>query len=275
MTPEEVERRIATELPALAKAWPGARLDTSEFGEYVSARLAEDSSEQAIGALHLADLYLAFACSLGQAGAIAHLEPLLTKACVAATRTGTRSSSLEDLTSLVRQRVLVSEGGGLPKIATYSGQGSLQQWLKAVAARAAVSANRKKTEEVDGSDADEQAILGQNAELRFIQERYREPFKRVFRRALAALTAEERSLLRLHVLDGMSHADIGRSHGVHQSTATRWIANARAKLVAETRAGLRHELGISRGELDSLIRVVRSGLDISLTALMEPHGRRA
>ncbi|MGZ3425953.1 MAG: hypothetical protein ACXVCV_04845, partial [Polyangia bacterium] len=55
---------------------------------------------------------------------------------------------------------------------------------------------------------------------------------------------------------------------VHRSTVARWIAGARQQVLADARARLRAELGLSAGEFDSLAGVVRSQLDLSVAKIL-------
>jgi RNA polymerase sigma-70 factor (ECF subfamily) len=50
---------------------------------------------------------------------------------------------------------------------------------------------------------------------------------------------------------------------VHRSTVARWLADARAALLDETRTEVSQKLGVHRHEVESLMRVVSSRLDLS------------
>jgi RNA polymerase sigma-70 factor (ECF subfamily) len=78
------------------------------------------------------------------------------------------------------------------------------------------------------------------------------------------LTPRDRSMLRFHLIDGLSIDQIGKLESVHRATAARWIAAARKKIHDAVRADLRRQMKLTRAELESLIRVVRSRLDFSV-----------
>jgi RNA polymerase sigma-70 factor (ECF subfamily) len=61
---------------------------------------------------------------------------------------------------------------------------------------------------------------------------------------------------------------LGRLHGVHRATAARWVEAARASVVRAVRRHLRGTLGLGASELDSIVGLVKSGLDVSLTRLL-------
>jgi RNA polymerase sigma-70 factor (ECF subfamily) len=55
---------------------------------------------------------------------------------------------------------------------------------------------------------------------------------------------------------------------VHRATAARWLEGARDAILATTRARLMERLEISPSELESIIRLVLSRLEINLRPLL-------
>jgi RNA polymerase sigma-70 factor (ECF subfamily) len=55
---------------------------------------------------------------------------------------------------------------------------------------------------------------------------------------------------------------------VHRATVARWLASAREVVLERTMAQLGDDLRLDPAELVSLIRVVRSELDVSLQGLL-------
>src|SRR5205823_4578126 len=82
--------------------------------------------------------------------------------------------------------------------------------------------------------------------------------------AFASLTAQQRNVLRLHHVEGLALSDIAPMYRTHKSTLSRWLADARAELLKRTRDDLRQRLGVPRLELDSLMRAVKSQIDLSI-----------
>jgi RNA polymerase sigma-70 factor (ECF subfamily) len=69
---------------------------------------------------------------------------------------------------------------------------------------------------------------------------------------------------------------LGTMNGVHGSTISRWIARARGTLLREARRLVGATLAISDSEYESLLRILRSGLHLSLARfLSEPGSDRA
>jgi hypothetical protein len=57
--------------------------------------------------------------------------------------------------------------------------------------------------------------------------------------------------------------------GVHRSSVGRWIVECRAKVLEATRARLAERLAIDAREVESMIRLLRSQLDESLTGYLK------
>ena len=174
----------------------------------------------------------------------------------------------EELMQTLRQKLLVGGPDGAAKLAQYGARGPLSKWLRAVATRTAISLGRGADRAEPEADMDERALAAPDPELQYIRARYRQPFRAAFREALEGLSVDHRTVLRMHFVEGLSHEQIARLSHVHQTTATRRIAGARAALVSAIRRRLGERLRMSPRELESLVRAVRSELDVSLGALM-------
>lgn len=271
-------------------AWPGVPLDEAELGRHVLAHAAAAEDRRAYLRRAQGDgLYLCCACALGVPEAMAALE---ARYLAQVPQLIGRLRPSDDLIEEVKQRLRIkllpltprggaaaapAEGarGGLQggKIGEYSGEGTLGSWLRVVALREALSLLRRRGElplperEQRGDDA----LLGQDGdpELRLMKERYREDFQQAFQDALRALSAEQRNLLRLHFVDGMNIDQFGAMFQVHRATAARWLQAAREAIFDETRRLLGERLRLRPQELDSVIRLVRSQLDVSIARILK------
>jgi RNA polymerase sigma-70 factor (ECF subfamily) len=121
---------------------------------------------------------------------------------------------------------------------------------------------------------DDQQILdllvpAHDPELRYIGAMYHDAMTAAVRSAFAALETRERRLLRLAMLDGLTIDDLGKLHGVHRATAARWLADARERVLELTRAQLTEVLGASASEVDSIVRLVHSRVEVSLDRLLQ------
>ncbi len=258
---EPLEEALQAMLEAGRAAWPRLELPEAVFVEHV-ARVAPRG---ALGQLRAADLYLACACVRGEQQALAAFEqtqlPRLDKALAAA---GLEPASIEEVKQRVREHVLMGKREQPPKIAGYGGQGSLASWLKAIAVREGLRRQRRGASQAAPRDVELIQRGALSPELAFIQDRHRTQVEEAFRAALALLSPRERNILRMFVIDGVSAERIGLFYRVHRSSAARWIADARQKLIDEIRRRLMDQLQLRRSEVESLIGLVRSRLDVSL-----------
>jgi RNA polymerase sigma-70 factor (ECF subfamily) len=246
-------------------AWPGVALAPDVFREWVARRP---------GAVHLVDLYLACACVRGEARAVAAFQARFGPE-VAVALTGQHASAelLDEVRQVLWTRLLVPRDGGAPKLAGYSGRGPLAKWVRVAATRTALNLRASGPPEVLESDRELEQRLPPAAdpERAMLQARYQGEFQAALEAAIADLTVQERNVLRLHFLDGLGIDAIGDLYRIHRATAARWIARGRERLLEATRLRLRERLRVEEAELDSLMRLVRSKLDLSLRGLLLPE----
>ena len=65
----------------------------------------------------------------------------------------------------------------------------------------------------------------------------------------------------------MNIEQIGALYGVHRATVARWIASAREGIAGTTRRLLAERLGMPALEIESLVRLCQSRLDVGFSAL--------
>ncbi|WP_426751568.1 sigma-70 family RNA polymerase sigma factor [Myxococcus sp. Y35] len=252
------------------EAWPRVDMDVEAFLAHVAERLPSTGEVgEVLARLRAGDLFLAFACARGDARAVEAFEAhVLSQVRTWLPREA--PSLVDELRQVLSQRLLVPVDGGAPKLASYSGRGPLEQWVKAVALRLHIDQQRAAPREqpVGELPAGLAERLGADPELAFIRERHQEDFRVAFRAALGRLDARERNLLRLHHVHGLSMDSVGATYQAPRSTVARWIARARERLLTLTREELMARLGLTPDELDSMLRLVGSQLDVSLRQLM-------
>lgn len=245
------------------QGWPELEIDPEVFASFVGDRLQVHGLER----LHAADLYLACGCASGERRALALLDTHHLAALDGAlARVCGSGAAVDDVKQLLRVRFLTRSDDQPLRIASYSGISELRTWLRVAAVRLALSMRRKHHREVL-SDADGLLDLPareSSPELDLLKRTYHAAFTTAFAAALAALDARERNLLRHQALDGLSIDRIGALYGVHRATAARWVAAAREALIKGVRRELKDQLGVRRDQLDSILGLVRSGLDVSL-----------
>jgi RNA polymerase sigma-70 factor (ECF subfamily) len=101
-----------------------------------------------------------------------------------------------------------------------------------------------------------------------LQEQVGETLSSAMTTAALALTAKERTLLRLHFLEGMTLDELARTYASHASTVSRWLTDAKEHFLTVVRDEIGERSGMGRLAVDSLVRTMHGKLDISLrTAL--------
>jgi RNA polymerase sigma-70 factor, ECF subfamily len=218
-----------------------------------------------------ADLYLAAACVAAHPAALALLEARISGFVrPALARLGLPAADDDEILQRVRVALLAPGADGVPGIAGYSGRGELRAYIRATAVRLALQ--RMKRERDPAGHGDEVLALlpaaDDSPDVRMLKERYRADVGRAFETALEGLSPQARILLRQHYLDGLTIDALGRLHGVHRSTAARWVEAARTAVLRGVRRHLRRTLKLTAADLDSIVGLVRSRLDLSLSRLL-------
>ncbi|HLU65238.1 MAG TPA: sigma-70 family RNA polymerase sigma factor [Kofleriaceae bacterium] len=272
---EEDAAYLGQRLASAREAWPelgGEGGGAAQAIAHLAPHLGGAPLAAAIGELHVEDLVLAGAAARGDAGALAAVDRLCAAAVEKAARSVRGSDAVSDeLLQRIRVRVMgprEPDASGAPAIASYAGACSLAGWLRVIAVREAIKLVSRRRE-VPVSDELLASALAPDAgpELAYMKRLYRAEFGRAFSAALASLSPRQRTLLRQHALDELGLDRMARLYGAHRATVARWLAAARADLVAATRRELVERLGISPVEVDSILRLVESQLDVSLGGL--------
>jgi RNA polymerase sigma-70 factor (ECF subfamily) len=249
-------------------AWPELDVDPAAFARFVGERIPEEAPEEAVRALPAADLYLACACAGGDPRAMGLLERLVfgeVDTVVAVMRAP--GGSADELKQILRTRLFVASGNRPAAIHEYHGRGDLRGWVRVSAAREVLRLFKAHRRTVPLEDALLDELVAGDVETATIKQRCRADLAAALREALAALPRRDRTLLRYQAIDGLGVSAIGAIYGVHRATAARWLARIRDELAAETQRRLGERLHLSDDEAASMIRFVRSGLDLSLTEL--------
>jgi len=266
---EEVGAALEQLFVSGERTHPRVRLASLDLARHVGERhAARPLSLERLKRLDGAGLYLAAACLAKDSAAMNTLEALVQEALPWVKRVDPTAAFVDDVRQQLLETLLTPARAARSKIAEYTGVGSLRSWIRAVALGTAVSLRRRQGGLVLPGDEALSSLTerAEGGEVDYLRARYRESFNDAFQDALRTLDPSERNLLRLHYLMGLTLEELGRLHGYHRSTSVRWLARARHKLLAQTRALLRQRLGLTRSEVSSLVRLLRSELDVSLRA---------
>jgi RNA polymerase sigma-70 factor (ECF subfamily) len=257
---------------AARAAWPELALPADELVGYVAARLPAGAAAALASGPRVADLALAFACARGDPAAVAAFQLRYFGEVEAA---GARMRCAADVVAEARQNLARMLFTGEPAITKYSGRGDLRGWIRVTATRELLRLQELTRREVQVTSDDMFDALSPAAdpELAFLKDHYRHEFADAFRAAVAALSDRERALFRRQLVDGWGIDEIAAHHGVHRSTAARWLAAARQTLLDETRERLKARWGATTLEVDSVIRLLTSRLDVSLEGAITARSR--
>ena len=154
------------------------------------------------------------------------------------------------------------DGKRVSKLASYSGRGSLEGWLRTVLAQEYVNRYRRTKRLVSLEEESEDGIQFSAPEP--------EPEPPADNRlaqatdeVLASLSAEERMLLSAYYLDGRTLADIARMLGVHESTISRKLDKLAKSLRKQIVAALTRQ-GMSRRQAEEALEVDVRDLQVDI-----------
>lgn len=268
-------RDLCADLVVRAQAaHPTVRADVSRFAEKIVQQATQDGRREPalLLSLRAADLWLAFGCAARDAGALARFDVLFRDELdVVHRRVRPRGIDRDDFVQVAREKLFVKEP---PKIAEYSGQGDLRNWLRVTLTRTLLDMSRKRQEELLGDPDSGQGFQlpapGKDPELDFMQAHYKDAFRQAFERAARSLETDDRNLLRQHFVHGLGIDQLSGLLGVHRATAARRIGKARDELMDRTRRELMLALNLSAGELDSVMRFVESQVHLTVERVLGP-----
>ncbi|MBK8236556.1 MAG: hypothetical protein IPK74_13455 [Deltaproteobacteria bacterium] len=269
---------------ALAQLWADATaavpslatLDgaAARLGAQLAQGLDDDAEPaQAFAAIHVADLALACACAAGDRDALVAFEHDFGRELdIAYARTGGHGLAADDFRQRVHERLFVAPPGEPARIAGYGGRGSLRSWVRVAATRVLIDQARRAAP-VDAPARDERlfdrAAGPDDAELDYMRRSYGPALGEAMREGLAALSPRQRNLLRQRYLHGLGCDRLATMYGVHRATAFRWLEEARTQLFANLRTALGQRLQIAEHELDAVIDLLASRVDVSVRRLLQ------
>lgn len=263
--------RVDAVLERARELFGGIRIAKQRFAAYVASHAAGDEALSRGDDEALLELVLVCALHDRIPGADQAFEArYLERLAASLGRLRLSASELDEVKQNVRAKLLVRAGEAPLKIEDYAGRGRLEGLLQVVATREALTLFRRAGRE---KPLDDRRLADPAAErwdpgLEMLKGRAREAFRDAFERAVRALGARERNLLRLHLLGGVTLERLATIHGVHRATVVRWLAAAREQVLSSTRAELGRTLGIGGDELESVMNAARSRLDLSVERML-------
>jgi RNA polymerase sigma-70 factor (ECF subfamily) len=260
---------------------PGLQLQATDFAAYVAHRLpGYGAVEVELARLHAADLFLAMGCAEGDPHAVRTFDrDFLPLADAAGRKLRLDDAGCDELRQQVRMKLLVGSAETPPKIANFAGTGALRSWVYATALRTGLNELRR-IGRAPVPAGDEQLLVampdsGDDQELRYMKALYQNEFKRAFKAAIASLEDRLANVLRHYYLDDMTLEEIGRLYRVHKTTVMRWVNRAHALLEAETKRGMIEHLQLQPSEVESVLRLIQSGIQLGLHSVLAQGDREA
>lgn len=254
-------------------AWPGFAVSPEEMTRVATARLASSpvsSAGPGLDALDVAEIYIAVACARGDRAALAqfrarYFDPVMSSL----RRMGLGNSQLDDVWQTTCDRLLVHQTGEMPRIFRYAGRGELRGLVRVAATRMALNwLQRERSSAGDDDWIDHLPAGHSNPELHAIKRQHRSELKEELEAAIASLSARERMILRLHLVERMGIDAIAALCSVHRATAARSVVRAKESLTVRVRARLMARWKTADADLPALKVLVDSQIDLSLQRLL-------
>jgi RNA polymerase sigma-70 factor (ECF subfamily) len=252
-------------------AWPGVELSPDELARVAALRLADPSARPIrVADLDAVELYVAAACARGVPAALVQFRArYFDVLAVALHRIGVSADQVDDLWQLLCSQLFVGDPGTSPRVVRYAGSGHLAGLVRVAATRQAIKLRlRDRRDERDDSWLDALPATASDPELRFMKQEHRDAVKQEIAAAVQRLTARQRMILRLHLVQRLGIDAIAAICAVHRATAARQVAQAKQALVTGVRLALIARWRVSERELPSLISLVATQLDLSLPRLL-------
>jgi len=225
--------------------------------KYLPAENTEGEARDFLLTLRIEELALARACAAGNNSA---WEIFLTryreKLYLSALRIAREDSSARDLADGLYAELYgttTRDGERVSKLASFTGRGSLEGWLRTVLAQEFVNRYRRTRrmvsldeESEDGAQfatPEPEPLPGADSRLESATDA-----------ALASLDSEDRMVLAAYYLDGRTLAEIARMLGVHESTISRKVDKLAKSLRKKIVAGMIQQ-GMSRRQAEEALEV--------------------
>ncbi len=266
---EALQTALIAAHAAARAACPGCDVEFSQFASEVVRRLGPGLDPARLSGIHTDDVYLAIACLDGDATAIGVLErDCLSEIDHVARKLRATADQAAEVGGHLRRVLFTAEPGHAPALATFSGKGSLRGYIRASATRELIRAINRARRMAPIEPLLDSLDLSRAPELSLLRARHGETISTALRAALEALDERQRAVLRYSLVAGWSIDRIGELYGVHRVTASRWLIAARNALGDHLRREVADRLQIPLDEVDSIVRLVCSQIDISLARIL-------
>jgi len=225
--------------------------------KYLSIDATPSEVRELYASLRVEELALARACAAGQERAwevfLTRYRAKLYDVAGYITKESSSARELADSIYAELYGTTTRDGQRISKLASYTGRGSLEGWLRTVLAQEHVNRFRRQRrlvsldEEAEGgvqfATADTEPVIAVDPRI-----------EAAIDEAIAALPVEDRFVLASYFLDSRTLAEIARSLGVHESTISRKLDKLAKSLRKQILAGLGRR-GMSRRQAQEALEV--------------------
>ena len=259
---DALEAQIEEARRAARARWPDVTVEPARFASELRRRNAELTTD-ALAKLCTDDVYLAIACGDGDSRAAAHLErDCFVEVDIAAKKLRATDAQATEMRGVLR-KLLFPTG-----LADFTGRGDLRGYIKVIVTRELIRTINRERKEQPLETVIDRLEVERAPELSVLRARHGADIAAAMRTALEGLPERDRALLRYSLVDGWTVDQIGELYGVHRATAARWCAAARDALGDRIRSEVAARLEIPATDVDSLIALVRSRIDVSLERIL-------
>src|SRR5216683_5920164 len=237
--------------------------------KYLPADASPRDTAELYASLRVEELALARACAAGQERAweifMARYREKLYDIAVYIAKEGSAAHELADSLYADLYGTTTREGQRISKLASYTGRGSLEGWLRTVLAQEYVNRYRRTKRLVSLDEEGEDGAQFRAPDLEEVSSGELEvtTLEVATDEALASLSVEDRVVLSSYYLDERTLAEIARMLGVHESTISRKIDKLAKSLRKQILAGMMRR-GMARRQAEEALEVDVRDLQVDI-----------
>ncbi len=262
---DDEEARLRGILRRCRATWSDLEFDARVYVEALAKRVADHADPVTEAeARAVEDLYLGVACGTGAPGAVSAFARAHEPGLRAIHGRFSAGVSFDDFRQTLYEKLFTGERA---RIRSYAARGSLQAWVKIVATR--LLSDLRVPAETDYDTVLVSTIMPPDDFANtLVKQQLRPAVKLAIQQSMQALSARQRVLLRERFIHGLSLAELARLHRVHRVTVSKQLAKARAAVRSTLQERLADTLGSDAGQIDSILRLCVSQLDVRFEELL-------
>ena len=243
-------------------AWPQVELGVERFADFVQRHAIATDGPVEI----LQDVFLACACGQAEPNALSCFRERYLHVVAGAVRSFDASPEFTDeIYQRLSESLFVASPGSEARIQRYKGQGPLAGFVRTAARRIGMRLSAAAAR-FHGEEALVQQFSQANElEATLLKLQCREAINRALCVALRQLSRRERLVLRMNLVEKVSTTRIAAMYKVSQPTISRWIQRSARTIHETVKELVCDELEIDTRELASLLSLVRSQIEITIS----------